>query len=372
MSGRMMTGRRAVTVALLGAAPACLWMGLGPDAQAASADAGLVTIHMGQGDKAMSSVVIARLIPEYLGYYREEGLKGVVLSLGSNAAVLAGLHSGRIEFGQGTAQDQLLRLARGETLPGINFFEHVYPFKYGFAVKPGSPVKRIVDLKGRRVGLSSFGNSQAAIARRVLTLAGLDPDKDVSWLAVGEGVSSGVALQRGDIDVLVYDDVGFGGLEAAGIALVYLPLPDNLPKVGGTFLTTTAEMIKTHRPWVVGMARAILKGEIFIQENPEAAAYIFLQMVPEAAPRDLALKDQIGQVVVSVRKRAPLYRPYDKTKKWGYMSPEEWQAEIDFAGVSKTVKSAASLYTNALIDEINDFDWNKIRQDARNFKIPGK
>ncbi|HTH99290.1 MAG TPA: ABC transporter substrate-binding protein [Stellaceae bacterium] len=367
------TADRRSVLALLGAGPFCLALSAGGAAAAPAPDDGKpLTIRMGQGDKAMSSVVIARLIPEYLGYYRQEGLKGEVLSLGSNAAVMAGLHSGRLEFGQGTAQDQLLRMSRGETLPGINFFEHVYPFKYAFAVRPGSPLKTLQDLRGKRIGLSSFGNSTSNVARRVLTFLHIDPDKDVSWLAVGEGISSGVALARGDVDALVYDDVGFGQLEAARIKLRYLPLPANLPKIGGTFLSTTPEMLKDHRQVAVGMARAILKGEIFIQENPAAACYIFLKMAPEVAPHDLPLKDQIHEIEVAVRKRAPLYSPYDKTKKWGYMSAREWQDEIDFAGVRGKITDAqlAALYTNALIDDINDFDWDKVRHDARNFKIP--
>jgi hypothetical protein len=54
------------------------------------------------------------------------------------------------------------------------------------------------------------------------------------------------------------------------------------------------------------------------------------------------------------------------------MSAREWQDEIDFAGVRGKITDAqlAALYTNALIDDINDFDWDKVRHDARNFKIP--
>jgi NitT/TauT family transport system substrate-binding protein len=325
---------------------------------------------MGQGDKALSAVVLPRLIPEYLGYYREEGLKGVIVPAGSNAAVLAGLDSGRLEFGQSTAPDQLLRLARGEKLPQVNFFEHIYPFKYNVAVKPGSPLKKLADLKGKRIGLTSFGNSTANVARRLLALIGMDPEKDVTWLVVGEGVSAGVALQRGDVDALVYDDIGFGTLEAAGIQFDYVALPDNLPKIGGTFLYTKPEMIAEHRDWAVGMARAITKGEYFTQQNPEAATCIFLKMVPEAGPPGLSLADQVKALLPSIRERAKLYSPYDASLKWGYMPADEWQDEVKFSGVEGKIKDLDALYTNDLIDEINDFDWGKVADDAKNFKLP--
>ena len=62
---------------------------------------------------------------------------------------------------------------------------------------------------------------------------GIDPNKDVSWLAVGEGSTAGVALTRGDIDALGYFDSGFGTIENAGIKLRYLPRPSKVPMIGG-------------------------------------------------------------------------------------------------------------------------------------------
>ena len=40
----------------------------------------------------------------------------------------------------------------------------------------------------------------------------------MTWIAVGAGVTAGVALQRGVIDALAYFDTGFGQIDAAGIA----------------------------------------------------------------------------------------------------------------------------------------------------------
>ena len=67
------------------------------------------------------------------------------------------------------------------------------------------------------------------MTRSVLRNLGIDPDKDVTWIAVGQGTPASVALERGAIHALAYYDAGFGQIEAAGIAMTYLPRPTNIP-----------------------------------------------------------------------------------------------------------------------------------------------
>ncbi len=63
------------------------------------------------------------------------------------------------------------------------------------------------------------------MTKNVLRSLGIDPDKDVKWTAVGNGIPAGVALDRGAIDALAYYDTGFGQIEAAGMAIEMLPRP---------------------------------------------------------------------------------------------------------------------------------------------------
>lgn len=340
-------------------------------ARAGLAETALKKIHFGFATKAISPIIINILIPERLGYYREEGLSVECIPLGSNAAVMGSLQIGRIDFGVGTPAFEIPIVARGEKLPIVDFYEYTYPFKWGLAVKPGSPVKTLADLKGKRIGVSGLGQTDYPVGQAVFRLAGIDPQKQLTWLAVGEGVTAGEALRRGDIDGLFYFDTGFGAIEAAGIQLRYLTLPADVPKVGGLYLTATRDMLKQHREWAVGLARGVAKASIFVRENPEAAAYTFIQMFPEAAPKGKSLKEQIAAIVVPVLKRQRLYRSYDKSvTKWGHISAAEWQEEIKFAGAEGKIKDPSIFYTNDLIDEINRFDADKIRAQARSFKVP--
>ncbi|HEY5340496.1 MAG TPA: ABC transporter substrate-binding protein [Candidatus Aquilonibacter sp.] len=328
-------------------------------------------IRLGFGTASISPIIINLLLPQYLGYYRDEGLDVEPIPLGSNVATLTNLMQGRVQFGTATPSFDLPILARGEPLPVVNFYEYTYPFKYGLAVLPSSSIRTMRDCKGKHIGVSGFGESEYPVGQALFRLIGMDPDKDVTWLAVGGDVAGGVALTSGKIDALMQYDTGFGAIEAAGIALRYLKLPGNTPKVGGFFIDTTRETYGAHRDWAIGMGRAAAKASIFILENPEAAAYGFMQLFPEAVPKGKSLKEQIAAISIPIRKRMPLYRNYNRSiTKWGYLNKREWQDEIVFGNFEGKVKDVGQLNSNDLIDQINHFDPQKIVAQARAFKIP--
>lgn len=344
-----------------------------------SAGAGLIhaeqapqKLTFGIGDKAISPLMINRVIPEYLGYYRQEGISVEFVPAGSNRAIVAGMAVGRFQFGPGIPSLQLPYLARGERFPAVDFFEVVYPGKFAIAVGSKSAITGMSQLKGAKIGVNSFGGAGYAIGQEMVRRCGLDPQQDVSWIAVGEGVGAGIALNRGEIAALDYYDTGFGQIESAGIPLRYLPQPTNFPKVGNDYLMTTPGMLREHRGWVVGVGRGVLKAEVFIRTNPEAAAWIYLQMYPEAAPKGMSAPEQVKAVMEPLGRRMKLFAPHDPSMKWGTMNASDWQDEIDIAGLSGNLKDASSLYTNDLIDEINSFDWDRIKAEARAFRIPYK
>lgn len=331
----------------------------------------LEKVRFGFAQTAVSPILINFIVPQYLGYFKEEGLESELVTLGTNAAVLASLDQKRVEFGVGVPSFQLPVAAKGERLPAVNYFEYTYPFKWAVAVKPDSSVKSLADLKGKVVGVSSLGVTDFPIGKALMRLAKLDPEKDVQWLAVGEGVTAGQALQRGSVEALVYFDTGFGQIEGAGMKMRYLPLPDGLPKVGGLYISASKDFLTQKRKTAVGFARAIAKGSLFVQQNPEAAAYIFIKQYPEAAPRGKSLAEQIKAVRIPIEKRAPLFTHYDKKiTDLGRISPPEWDDEIAFLNLTGKIKDPSALYTNDLIADINRFDRQKVLNEAKTFKIP--
>ena len=71
-----------------------------------------------------------------------------------------------------------------------------------------------------------------------------------------------------------------------------------------------------------------------------------------------------------LKARAPKLKLDDeKIKKFGAHHDGEWAEYVKFVGLDKKLSDAQvkSLYTNELIDEVNNFDRNEVINRAKNF-----
>jgi NitT/TauT family transport system substrate-binding protein len=324
--------------------------------------ADLKIVRLGVGQKAISANLINLLIGEALGYNAEEGITVKGMALGGNANVQVAVERGNVDVGVGVPSYGLPILARGEWGEAINFYEYTYPYKWDVVVSPGSTIRSYQDLKGRNIGVSDFGGTEYPVTRNVLKSLGIDPDKDVKWTAVGSGVPAGVALQRGAIDALAYYDTGFGQIEAAGLAIEFVPRPASLPMVGGQFLMAPKSLLAQDRGMLIGIGRSVAKASVFLLVNPRAGAEAFLKMYPETAPRGSSAEEAIKSVLQAVARRIKLYAPPYPDARMGSINGDEFKAEAELNGLR--IDSYDRYFTNELIDAINDFDAARIRAQA--------
>jgi NitT/TauT family transport system substrate-binding protein len=324
-------------------------------------------IRMGFGIKSINPIVINILIAEGLGYTKQEGLAFTPAALGTNANVQIALDKGDVEFGVGTPSFQFPLFAKGQLPPIVNYYEYTYPYKWDVAVKPESGIQKYDDLKGKKIGVSDLGTTDYPVTRAVLQNLGIDPDKDVTWTVVGAGVSAGVALQRGVVDALAYFDTGFGQIDAAGIAMRMLPRPQNIPLIGGLYISARADFLKNNRKTAIGFARAVSKASEFLLANPEAGAHVFVKMYPETAPRGASQADAVKSILFAAKRRIPIYRPPYPNTKMGFIRESELLLDAKFLGLD--IKDIKPVFTNDMIDEIDAYDHEKIIAEAKAYKI---
>ncbi len=325
-------------------------------------------IICGVATKTITPYTMNLCIGQELGYLRDEGLELELKALGSFATQTEALRRGQITFAVGSPPVILPIVARGETFPAIQFYEYTYPFKYDWVVMPDSPIKTYADLRGKKLAVANFGTSEKAIGERLLVNAGV-PLQSEKWSATGEGLPSYIALQRGDVDAMIYYDNGFGSWDVAGFKYHLLPRPKNIPQVGGFYIGATPATLEKDRATAVAYGRAVAKATVFARENPEAGARVFLKMFPEAITPSKSLDENVHDAMLVSYRRIKLWSsPDPSVKKIGYVRPVEWKDEIVFAGLEGKVPNVERLYTNALIDEINRFDANAVRREARAYK----
>ena len=162
------------------------------------------------------SNVIADNLPEWMalegGYYKQNGLDVQLDNIVSSTGIPA-LLSGQVQVAQLGGSETLSAAAGGGDLVIIGIIGPVYPFVF---MAPAS-ITSIDQIKGKKIGVSNIGSSSDIATRVMLRQVHLDPEKDVTIVAVGSLENRVAALLNGAIDggvaqppdQLVMEDKGF-------------------------------------------------------------------------------------------------------------------------------------------------------------------
>ncbi len=144
------------------------------------------------------AAVIAAVLPEWLadaaGIFKKNGLDVELTYIESSKGMAALLANQTQVTGLGAPEVVSANAAGGDVLPVVTTAP-VYP--YILQVPPD--IKTAADLKGKKVGVSSIGSVSDIATRVALRKLGLDPEKDVTILAVGSATNRLAALQAGSI-----------------------------------------------------------------------------------------------------------------------------------------------------------------------------
>src|ERR671914_998814 len=128
-------------------------------------------------------------------YFQQQNLNGELIRMSANLAISAGI-SGEIDV-LGSIGSAIRSIQRGAPLRVISVTLRRPLF---FLV--GRPeFSTIKDLKGKTMGIVTFGGSQHTTAKRMLALGGLNADKELTSIQVGEESMQLQALTTNAIQV---------------------------------------------------------------------------------------------------------------------------------------------------------------------------
>jgi ABC-type nitrate/sulfonate/bicarbonate transport system substrate-binding protein len=129
------------------------------------------------------------------GFFKENGVDAKLVYMEGGRLSIQSLLSGHTQFMTGDAVSALSAVGSGADIVLLGSAKNVLPYVFGVTKQ----VRRIQDLKGKVVGISQIGGRAGEIARMVIKNNGLDPDKDVIYLAVGGTMSRLAALATGKV-----------------------------------------------------------------------------------------------------------------------------------------------------------------------------
>ncbi|MGH7766985.1 MAG: ABC transporter substrate-binding protein [Candidatus Binatia bacterium] len=129
------------------------------------------------------------------GFFREEGLEPQLVQMSANAAIAAGITGDLI--GLSSIGSAIRAIQRGAPLKALS----VTLRRPLFWLIARPEYKSVKELKGKIMGIVTFGGSQHTAARKLIILGGLDPEKDITAIQAGEESRQLQALATNAIQV---------------------------------------------------------------------------------------------------------------------------------------------------------------------------
>ncbi len=199
------------------------------------------------------------VMAEKKGFFKKEGLNAVVVIM-QNQVVVNGVVSRSLDYGATIAN--FIGAAKG----GL-------PVRVVMAIMDGldhvlvanANIKRVEDLKGKNIGISSFGGAPHNEMVMILRKYGMNPDKDVTFLQIGGGATRYTALESGSIHAtMLVPPMNKVAREKGFNEILYF---NEIMKVPLSGLSVHVDKIKESPQEIVKVIKALLTSVDFIRAN---------------------------------------------------------------------------------------------------------
>jgi NitT/TauT family transport system substrate-binding protein len=161
-------------------------------------------------------------IAKEAGLFKQAGINSELVYMEGGRLSIQSLLSNNTQFMAGDAVSAFSAIAGGADIVLLASAKNVLP--YVFAVS--TEIVHAHDLRGKTIATSQIGGRAGEIARMVIRNMGIDPDKDVSYLAVGGTMARLAALTAGRVQAAPISHVVVPVAEERGLKIMQIePLP---------------------------------------------------------------------------------------------------------------------------------------------------
>lgn len=172
---------------------------------------------------------------------------------------------------------------------------------YRLVVRP--EIRTVADLKGKRLGITRFGTVTDSMSRLLVGKLGLDPDKDISYVQVGDVPILLASLTTGRaIDGAIIQPPYYLKAVASGMRVLANMQEMDIP-VQQTGLNTTQKFIARNPDLARRVVKSVIEGIHLMRTNPSVAK--------RAISRRMQIKDEkeIEDTYLLLRSFVPI-KPY--------------------------------------------------------------
>lgn len=239
------------------------------------------------------------------GYFEEERVDVEIVSFKGGSEVRKALIAGEIDFGsQSSAHAGIAQNAGADLRLIVATFE-LSTIDILVRNELKDQIKSLSDLKGKKIGVTRFGSLTWVMANKYVSMAGLDPEKDVTIVEVGSDPAAiASALKAGEIDVYMGWTIITYKMEKEGIATPLLNIlnPEQHKKYVGPAsleagITTMGKTADEKPDLVMRVVSAIKKALIFMATHtPEEIVDVVLGNKVTAEFAGLSREDLLGML----------------------------------------------------------------------------
>jgi NitT/TauT family transport system substrate-binding protein len=281
------------------------------------------------GYSSISGAYVGIWVAHDAGFFAKEGLDDQIILIPNGTQLAQVTVAGEVDIASLGGAAALAAAFSGADFKVIG--NNVNKLIFSMYARP--EIKRVEDLKGKRIGITRYGTSADISARYALRQHNLDPQKDVTLLQLGAISSVAGALKAGTIDagmvspptLFLIEKLGFK--EIASITEMNLAFPNPAMVVLGDIIRKKPELIdRFMRAYVRGVHRARTDREFTIK------SYAKYTTVQDTAILQKAYDFYVGKIV----EKAP------------YIDMTGMQNALD--EVAKTIPAAKSAKPEQFVD----------------------
>ena len=223
-------------------------------------------IRIAVSNPNMPNLTVA--VAQAKGFFKEESIDAEIIRMNPNVAITA-LATGDVDY------CQLFGAVVGGAIAGLpvrivaGFLDN-----WPMTLIAQPEYKSLKDLKGKTLGISSFGATPDVGARLMLKQAGVDPEKDIKVLALGSDAARLTALKQRVVDVVVISPPADAQMEKQGYKILARAYElFSFPYLG---LGTHLKKIKERPGDIRRTIKATIRANRFIRDSREEAVRVLV------------------------------------------------------------------------------------------------
>lgn len=315
------------------------------------------------------------LVAKHLGYLAEEGIDVETIVFNGSAVLLPQIVAKRVTVGFPNPDPLVISRQPGKDPLPLKFFYNVIRENvWEFAVLAGSPVRTLGDLKGRRIGVGALTFGNIPLTRAMFKEIGLEVGRDIDLVPTGLGAPAFLALRDGRVDALNLFETMHTQLETQGTQLRRLQMPQKYLDLFSNGFIAHEDTIRANPKLLAAFGRAFAKATLVCNVNRPGCVRAAWKEDPSLKPPGTNEAKLLADSVALLNARYDKYLAFPKGElpRWGEFPPGAWKNMIQVMAEGGQIQGAGidpnSLYTNALVPAINNFDPAAVLADAR--KLP--